>query len=63
MTNEELQKQNAELLRSLVEIKNVLAGNPMVKVGNSTVHYAYMMAKGAINSANAKVKAESLALH
>ncbi len=59
MTNEELKKQNAELLRSLVEIKNVLAGNPMVRVGNSTVHYAYHMAKGAVN----KVKAESLALH
>lgn len=59
MTNEELKKQNAELLRSLLEIKNVLAGNPMVRVGNSTVHYAYMMAKGAVN----KVKAESLALH
>ncbi len=57
MNTEELQKQNAEMLRSLLEIRNVLAGNPMVKVGNSTVHYAYHMAKGAIN----RVKAESLA--
>lgn len=45
------------MLAALTAIMNVLAGNPMVKVGNSTVHYAYMMAKGAVN----KVKANSLA--
>lgn len=55
--NKDQETLNSEMLAALTAIMNVLAGNPMVKVGNSTVHYAYMMAKGAVN----KVKANSLA--
>lgn len=36
------------LAKALTDIKGALAGNRLVNVGNSTVHYAYHKAVGAL---------------
>ncbi len=43
-----------EMVTALRDIKHALAGNKLVNVENSTVHYAYHKAFGAINKAEGK---------
>ena len=39
-----------EAVEALKSIKQALAGNPQVRVGNTTVHYAYMQANNALEN-------------